>query len=252
MIDNPFVMKLLVVIVGLMLALSQAVVLEGSLHGIQNGFKLYKEEQVVNGNNLGLRFRVKLTLYDTLEVKRSLINNEGKFKFYDLKDGSYDMYIYSHDFDIDCDRFIIDIRDGDVLARPYYVGMANDPSEIPVQNITEKGLSVTIKDGKKYYEAHLSSLNDMIMNSPFGIIFKNKIYTGLFVFCVCMTVGPYILEWVSPEMAEKWNEAKDESRKQMQQSSAGPGLAATGQTTGQTTGQATEKLSRANMKNRRR
>ena len=58
------------------------------------------------------------------------------------------------------------------------------------------------------------SLSDLLMNSPFGFIFKNKYMTIVFTACLVIMAAPYILQVVSPEFAAELNQIQTQTAKE--------------------------------------
>lgn len=185
--------------------------LTGKITNVPRNYQLVDKEEYVNGENFGLRCSVRLNLLEGTLESQLLVNKNFEFKSLPLKPGKYDLTINSHDFTFLQDRYIVEVNESTILAYDYYL----DKKDLgDAKDVTETPLVVKTVNSKQYYEVRLSSLQDMVMNSPLGVIFKNKIYTGLFVFSVVMMVGPYLLKVLNPEMAKRLDELKAEQAKQ--------------------------------------
>lgn len=187
--------------------------LQGKLTDIPETFLLVDHNQYVNGDNLASRCDIKLTSLDNNHhsSSRILLNRNYEFSSRSLDLGKYDLTITCHDFSFNQDRFIIDVNDTTILASEYRL----DKTELgQPKDITNEPLAIKTMSTRQYYEIRQNSLANMISNSPLGFIFKNKIYTAMFIFCAVMMVGPYLLRFFNPEMAKRMEELQREQAKQ--------------------------------------
>lgn len=185
--------------------------LSGKLTDVPKSYQLIDKNDYVNGENFGIRCSIELnSLEDSSKIQLPVKKNF-QFNSRPLKPGKYDLTINSHDFTFLQDRFIIDVNESTILATDYYL----DKKELgEPKDITNEPLLVKTISTRQYYEVRLNSLGDMIKNSPLGFIFKNKIYTMIFLFSIVMMVGPYLLKFFNPEMAKRLEELKQEQSKQ--------------------------------------
>lgn len=163
--------------------------------------ELFHPEKIVNGNNLPIRFDVRLEGGD--KDYTALVTKDYEFSFENVPEGSYHLTINTHDFLLACDRFKIEVNENTVLATDYY--LATDTTGVTT-NVTETPLKIEVIDTQDYYESNQGSLKDLVMQSPLGFIFRNTIFTVMFVFVIVMTAGPYFLQLVAPDVAKRLNE----------------------------------------------
>ena len=174
----------------------------------------HKNVQVVNGDNYQARINIELIPLtdDSDDIKRlqTLVDEEYKFQYEDLAPGSYELLVNSYDFVLSNNRYRIIVDDyvqayEDYLHEPKY----NETSRAFISH--EKPLEIQFIESKQFYEFASGSLGEMVMNSPLGVIFKNKYYTMFFVFSLVIIAAPYVLSFISPEFAEQFNDVKVES-----------------------------------------
>lgn len=178
---------------------------------------------VLNGINFQSRFNIELVPLNnvtTFESFKVLANKDFVFKFNNLETGSYELLINSYDFLLSSNRYRILVEDQEIKA--YEEDLGQDTFNFTSEAIvSQQPLIVPIKGIKQYYEHRLGSIFNMLLDSPFGFIFKNKIYTILFVVCSAIMVTPYIISWVNPDFAEHFQEVQEraETRKREEKSS---------------------------------
>lgn len=199
-----------VCLIAALVVLAASFELSGQLVDVPN-FQLVDKDHIVNGDNLAARCTIRLTSLDKPESEKLLIDKNYKFKSSSLKNGKYDLIVNCHDFTFKQDRFIIDVDEQGISATDYYL---DKPEFGESKNVTNDVLLVETVSPRQYYEIRLNSLSDMVMNSPLGFIFKNKVYTFMFVFSAVMMVGPYLLKFFNPEMAKRLEEIQKEQSKQ--------------------------------------
>lgn len=177
---------------------------------------------VLNGFNFQSRLNIELVPLNNItkfESSKVLVNKDFVFKFSNLETGSYELLINSYDFILSSNRYRILVEDQEIKAYEEDIGQDtfNFTSEAI---ISQQPLIVPVKGIKQYYEHRLGSIFNMLLDSPFGFIFKNKIYTTLFVVCSAIMVTPYIISWVNPDFAEHFQEVQEraETRKREEKS----------------------------------
>ncbi|CUM46592.1 uncharacterized protein AC631_02044 [Debaryomyces fabryi] len=179
---------------------------------------------VLNGVNFQSRFNIELIPLNNITISETfkvLANKDFVFKFSNLETGSYELLINSYDFLLSSNRYRILVEDQDIKA--YEEDLGQDTFNFTSEAvISQEPLIVPIKGIKQYYEHRLGSILNMLLDSPFGFIFKNKIYTILFVVCSAIMVTPYIISWVNPDFAEHFQEVQEraETRKREERSTA--------------------------------
>ena len=141
--------------------------LTGKITNVPRNYQLVDKEEYVNGENFGLRCSIRLNLLEGSLESQLLVNKNFEFKSRPLKPGKYDLTINSHDFTFLQDRYIIEVNESAILAYDYYL----DKKDLgDAKDVTETPLLVKTVTSKQYYEVRLSSLQDMVMNSPLGVI----------------------------------------------------------------------------------
>ncbi|CAI5757467.1 unnamed protein product [Candida verbasci] len=170
----------------------------------------HKSKSIPNGNNY--QSRIKLDLYKLndkfnkidFSSKSATLDRNYKFKFNDLLPGEYELIINSYDFVIEPYQYKINITDDEsIVAFKHEFGITNETS---IQSIINSPLLFQFTDFKQFYEKSSNSVYDMLLNSPFGFIFRNRVYTMIFTVCLGIMITPYILQWVNPEFAEQLKE----------------------------------------------
>ncbi|EGV66876.1 hypothetical protein PSN45_002693 [Yamadazyma tenuis] len=185
-----------------------ALSLQGKIVGVLPEYKLQNAEQIVNGNNLPIRFTVELTSIDgeISHKMRALVNSKYEFIFNHVNPGIHDLSLVSHDFILDKDRFRIEANHSTITATDYYL----NGNKGQASNVTDTVLVVSVVGERKYYEVRSGSVKEMLLNSPLGFIFKNTGYTIMFVATLVMMAGPYVLSIVNPEMSKRLAEIREE------------------------------------------
>lgn len=203
--------------------------LSGKIIGIPEELNTLQREskttpQILNGLNYQSRFKLLLIpLTDGQDSRQGVLERNYGFKFDLLAPGEYQLIVNSHDFLLNLERFRVFVED---TERDQQI---EDDEQTPIQQIKvyqeklikesynvssgqiitkETPLVIEIKGYKEYYEIRLGSIWDMVMNSPFGFIFANKVYTILFTICSGIIVTPYILLYVAPEFANQFEEVQ--------------------------------------------
>lgn len=250
MIFNTVISALL-----LLLNVSLAVATSPSLFGKIVGFpseylEAQKESQgkpskVLNGINYQSRIKASLIPIKTneeFEVFYAPLNRNFEFSFDHLVPGSeYQLLVNSYDFKLSADRFRV-IVDDEGVVRAYQELLHKESYNVTSEKVVGSATTpLLIKVGsiKEYYEVKLGSLWDMVLNSPFGFIFANTMYTIIFGICCIIIAAPYILSWVAPDFASEFEEVR--SGKPAPPQAAPPAEAigsSGGSSTGSTTGRA--------------
>lgn len=177
---------------------------------------LNKDNRVLNGLNYQSRFDISLSSleknYD-FKVEKSVLNKQYKFKFDDLTSGEYELIVSSYDFNLAGNRYRVIVNETEQAVNVYQDDLlANTYNESLVQAVDYiHPLVIEVVDFKEYYEQQLGGVADIILNSPFGFIFKNRVYTIMFIVMGATIVAPYILQYISPDFAEEYNRIKEES-----------------------------------------
>lgn len=212
----------------LFIAVGNCIGFTGQVVGIPSDIESIQANEhknpVLNGINFQSRFNIELVPLNNLtkfESFKVLANKDFVFKFNNLEAGSYELLINSYDFLLSSNRYRILVEGQEIKAYEEDLGQEsfNFTSEAI---ISQQPLIVPIKGIKQYYERRQGSIFNMLLDSPFGFIFKNKIYTILFVVCSAIMVTPYIISWVNPDFAEHFQEVQEnaEARKREERRTA--------------------------------
>lgn len=177
---------------------------------------------VVNGLNYQSRIDVRLT--PIVESKTTESNVFPVKKSYDfdvsgLHNGEYQLTINSYDFTIQNSRYKVVVDEEKISVYEDKLG-AKALNQSSMQIVGPKRpLFVEVVGYKEYYESPQGKISEMVMNSPFGFIFRNSLYTTLFVAAVVTMVLPYVISIISPELAEEMKQSgnpKMESNSEIQ------------------------------------
>lgn len=191
--------------------------------------ELYQDKQihVLNGDNYQSRFDIELFKYDFDQEKYglktiALVNQDYTFEFQNLSMGVYTLIINSYDFQLNNNRYTIKIKENDSgevevlsMENPYGSTKFNESSIISISN--QYPLIIDIVQPYQFYELESNSLVDMLMNSPFGYIFKNKFFTIIFFISIGIMILPYVANLVAPGFVDSYNEIKEEINQEKQQ-----------------------------------
>lgn len=161
---------------------------------------------ILNGLNFQSRIDVKLyTIDDTeeLEERDFAVKKSYEFDVEGLSAGEYELLLNSYDFNLRTNRYRVVVDSENIkVYEDYLASTTYNQSSLQVVDM-EHPLIVDVLDSKEYYESHLGKLNEMLMNSPLGFIFKNRTYTLCFFACLSIMVGPYLISFLSPDLAEE-------------------------------------------------
>lgn len=169
---------------------------------------------VLNGLNYQARITVRLVKIEAtndLNVQTYPVRPNFSFEVDNITEGEYELMINSYDFNIRNSRFKLDVDQSQIRIQEYYLA-ADSFNSTSVQILTKSDpLVLEILDYKHYYQSAQSKLSEMIMNSPFGIVFQNRLYTILAAVTLAMMIGPPLVSTFLPEVAERFNELQREA-----------------------------------------
>lgn len=169
---------------------------------------------ILNGLNYQARISVsliKLDSTDELQVRKYPVKQDFTFEVNDILEGEYELLVHSYDFDIRNTRYKVMVDQSHIQAFEIYLG-SDSFNSTSAQVLGDKNpLILEITDYKQYYQGGQSKLSELIMNSPLGVIFQNKLYTILAGVTVIMMIGPPLLSTFAPELAERFNELQQEA-----------------------------------------
>lgn len=192
-----------------------AIGFKGKIEGIPSVNELYhtKNKIVPNGDNYNNRISVDLYPLNSFTPISTVVDSKYNFKFNNLKPGEYELLVNSYDFGFEQNRFKIIADEESIVAYEHGIGQETY-NTTSLTNLNEKPLSIKYLATKEFYEYHGGSLSDLLMNSPFGFIFKNKYMTIVFTACLAIMAAPYILQVVSPEFAAELNQIQTQTAKE--------------------------------------
>ncbi|CAX44882.1 conserved hypothetical protein [Candida dubliniensis CD36] len=192
-----------------------AIGFKGKIEGIPSVNELYhtKNKIVPNGDNYNNRISVDLYFSNSFTPITTVVDSKYNFKFNNLESGEYELLVNSYDFGFEQNRFKIIVDDESIVAYEHGIGQ-DSYNTTSITNLNENPLPIKYLATKEFYEYHGGSLSDLLMNSPFGFIFKNRYMTIVFTACLAIMAAPYILQVVSPEFAAELNQIQAQTAKE--------------------------------------
>lgn len=183
------------------------------------------ESHVANGLNFQSRFDVVFHLLTDSPIQLTRVPVKENYDFVaELRDGQYQLEINSHDFNIRDSRYKVIVAGDKVTA---YQSKLASPSfnESSVSIVSsDSPLQVLVEGYLEYYESPEGKLTAMIMNSPLGIILKNRTLTILFSIGILVTIAPTVLSYISPELAAEVKKAQTETTQVVGESKVTEGI----------------------------
>lgn len=174
-----------------------------------------KNVQLMNGNNYQSKFDISLikveNTTENLQTSKSILNRNYEFVFDNIDDGEYVLNVISYDFILEQTRFRVIVEDEIKIYIDNFVDDTYNKSSETVVGY-ESPLLIPIKEVKQFYESSNGSLTDLVMASPFGFIFRNRLYTIFFIISLLVIVAPYILNWINPEFSKVLEEIQTEAK----------------------------------------
>lgn len=168
---------------------------------------------IVNGLNYQARTSVKIIDLDAsneLKIRKYPVAEDFTFKVEDLSEGAYELLVSSYDFNLRNTRFRVIVDEDQIHVYDDYLA-SEGLNTTSVRTVSDKEpLILNVVDYKQYYESAQGKLSTMVMESPFGVIFKNKMYTAFFAVALFTLIVPTILSYVAPDMVDRINEMKNE------------------------------------------
>lgn len=151
---------------------------------------------VLNGLNFQLRIDVWLVESGGKSWKFP-VKRDYSFDVEVPHDGTFELLVQLYDFALESGRFTV-VKDQNTTV---YAGNTTVP--LP--------LELRVTGFHEYYESPQGKLNDMLRSSPLGFIFRSKAYTIMFLACVAIMVGPWILGLVAPGVVEQFQQIQREA-----------------------------------------
>lgn len=171
-------------------------------------------DRILNGLNFQLRFTVQVHMLDGQDETHNVkVNRDYRFEVKDLLPGEYELIVDSHDFNVENGRFRLLAGYDSVVAYNDFFGTAKYNTTSGREVDLQRPLEIAVEGYKEYYEKTLDKIQAMIMNSPFGFIFRNRLYTVLFAISVTVMAAPYVIPWILPDLAQQMEEIKQEAHK---------------------------------------
>lgn len=169
-------------------------------------------QTVPNLNNYPLRFKVDLYKlndrgknHDFTPITAT-VDQGYRFTYKDLTVGEYELIANSYDFTFSNNRYRLSVDDDKIVAYKSTLGQEKNNQSVDTEVSHQSPLEIQFKEVKQFYEKSSGSVYDMLLNSPFGFIFRNKTYTIIFVVVLVISIAPTIAQWVNPEFAEQFKE----------------------------------------------
>lgn len=163
------------------------------------------QSSVLNGLNYQSRIDIKLLLLSDglLQPRHVPVFQPYTFVVDRLDDGEYELYIHSYDFSLQNEKYHVTVLNDTISV--YEQTLISSYNQSLVQTVTlDHPLVVQVTGYKEYYESPQGKLTDMVMSSPFGFVFRSKLYTALFVMSITIMAFPYVLPLISPELAQEY------------------------------------------------
>lgn len=157
-------------------------------------------------NGLSYQSRIRVELQSLHHTQQLLVDREFRFHAADLSEGVYQLTVDSYDFELKNHRWQVEVSgESETAAVEFPVGKPlNASSRVLID--AQSPLNVKIVGTTQYFENLEGGLSKMLFDSPFGFIFRNRTYTIIFVMCLATMAMPYLLQLVSPELADQINE----------------------------------------------
>ena len=174
--------------------------MDSKIEGIPSVNELYhtKNKIVPNGDNYNNRISVDLYPLDSFTPISTVVDSKYNFKFNNLEPGEYELLVNSYDFGFEQNRFKIIADEESIVAYEHGIGQETY-NTTSLTNLNEKPLSIKYLATKEFYEYH-GSLSDLLMNSPFGFIFKNKYMTIVFTACLVLWLPHTFFKLLAPSL----------------------------------------------------
>ena len=138
----------------------------------------------------------------------SAVDKNYRFTFKNLADGEYQLIANSYDFAFTNGRYKVVVDNDNVLVYESPLGQEQSNASVPTELAQGAPLEIEFKEIKQFYEKSGGTVYDMLLNSPFGFIFRNKTYTVIFVVLLVISIAPTVAQWVNPEFAEQFKEVQ--------------------------------------------
>lgn len=182
-----------------------SVVTAASLYGQFTGAVEDYQGIAPGRNGLSYQSRVLVELSGQGKTKALTVESNYGFKALDLSPGLYELYVNSYDFEVENSKWQIEVsEEGQTAAVKHPLGRAVNASSRALVDAANP-LQIPIIGTVQYYENQEGGLNQILLDSPFGFIFKNRTYTTMFIVCLITMAVPYVLLIVNPELAEQIN-----------------------------------------------
>ncbi|KAI5963699.1 uncharacterized protein KGF55_002579 [Candida pseudojiufengensis] len=139
-------------------------------------------------------------------IQQSIADKNYNIKFKNLQnDNNYELIINPYDFELVQNRFKINVTNDEFIILEDKLGSPS-LNETTIKLSSNEPLKISFRNYIQFYERSNGTLMQMLLNSPLGFIFKNKVYTMLFFVCIGLMIAPYVAEWVNPEFAAQFKD----------------------------------------------
>lgn len=134
-----------------------------------------------------------------------------EFDVEDLAQGEYLLLVHSHDFNIRKNRFRVSVVESEILVIEDPLGVKDVNSTSARVVSAEKPLLIEALSVKVFEESQQNKLKEMVMQSPLGFIFRNRMYTIMFVVSLAIMILPTAIQFLFPDMADLFAEMQKEA-----------------------------------------
>ncbi|PVH14224.1 uncharacterized protein CXQ87_002351 [Candidozyma duobushaemuli] len=145
------------------------------------------------------------------ESHKYLVKKSYEFDVEDLAVGEYELLVHSHDFHIRKNRYRVSVGDNEISVLDDFYGIEEVNATSARVVSAESPLQIEASKIKVYDESPQNKLVEMLMQSPFGFIFRNRLYTILFVVCMGLMILPTAISWFFPDLADQFAEMQKEA-----------------------------------------
>lgn len=145
------------------------------------------------------------------ESHKYLVKKLYEFDVEDLAVGEYELLVHSHDFHIRKNRYRVSVGENEISVLDDFYGIEEVNATSARVVSAESPLQIEAGRIKVYDESPQNKLVEMLMQSPFGFIFRNRLYTILFVVCMGLMILPTAIQWFFPDLADQFADMQKEA-----------------------------------------
>lgn len=151
------------------------------------------------------------------EVHKYLVKKLYEFDVEGLTTGEYELLVHSHDFHIRRSRYRVTVNESEISVVDDFLGDEALNRTLAVSVSEKSPLLIEALTVKIFQESPRNKLKEMLMQSPFGFIFKNRAYTLIFLVCMGLMITPLLIQWFFPDLADKFDEMQKEANEKRSQ-----------------------------------